>query len=42
MTLVLIGVVWHAHRMGNEPRDVALLGVVAGISAAGTAASALF
>lgn len=30
-TLVMLAVTWHARRLGNEPRDVALLG---GIGAA--------
>ena len=36
MALCLIGVAFQAWRMGNERRDVALLGVLAAVCAAGT------
>ena len=42
MTVTLIGVAFHAWRIGNERRDVALLGVFAGLFGAGTAVAAVF
>ncbi len=41
MTLCLIGVTFHAKRLGNEKRDVVLLGVFSGLLGAGTAVSAV-
>lgn len=41
MTVVLVGVTLHAWRLGNEKRDVALLGAFAGLAGVGTAAAAL-
>lgn len=41
LTLCLIGVTLHARRLGNEKRDVVLLGVFSGFLGAGTAVSAL-
>ena len=37
----LVGVTFHAWRMGNEQRDVALLGVFSGLCGVGTAVAAL-
>jgi hypothetical protein len=41
-TLCLVAVTFHARRLGNETRDVALLGVFSGLMGAGTAATAFF
>ena len=41
MTAALTGVTYHAWRIGNERRDVALLAVFAGLFAAGTAVAAV-
>lgn len=41
MTLCLVGVTFHAWRLGNERRDVALLGVFSGLLGVGTAVSAI-
>jgi len=41
MTVTLIAVAFHAWRLGNEKRDVALLTVIGGLFAAGTAAAAI-
>ena len=40
MTLALIGVTFQAWRMGNEKRDVALLGAFSGMLGLGTALAA--
>lgn len=37
LTATLVAVTFHAWRLGNERRDVALLGVVSGLLGAGTA-----
>lgn len=37
MTVTLAGVTFHAWRLGNEKRDVALLGVFCGLCGVGTA-----
>ncbi len=42
LTGTMFAVTWHAHRIGNERRDVALLGAIAGLLVASTAASAIF
>lgn len=36
MTLALVVVTWQAWRMGNEKRDVALLGACSGVLGVGT------
>jgi hypothetical protein len=36
-TLVMLAVTWHARRLGNEPRDVALLGGISAAMGMGTA-----
>ena len=41
LTLCLIGVAFHAWRLGNEKRDVVLLGVFSGLMGAGTAVAVL-
>ena len=41
MTIILVGVTFHAWRLGNERRDVALLGVVSGLLGTGAAVSAI-
>jgi len=41
LTICLVGVTFHAWRLGNEKRDVALLGVFSGLMGVGTAVSAL-
>ena len=41
LTLCLVGVTCHAWRLGNEKRDVVLLGVFSGLMGAGTAVSAI-
>jgi len=41
MTAALAGVTFHAWRLGNEKRDIVLLGVCAGLFGAGTTAVAL-
>jgi hypothetical protein len=41
LTVTLAGVTWHAWRLGNERRDVALLGTFATLCGAGTAVSLL-
>ena len=38
----MAGVTWHAWRLGNEKRDVTLLGTIAGLCGAGTAVVAVF
>jgi len=40
LTLCLVGVTFHAWRLGNEKRDVALLGVFSALMGAGTAVAA--
>lgn len=40
LTICLVGVTFHAWRLGNEKRDVALLGVFSGLTGVGTAFSA--
>ena len=42
LTICLAGVTFHAWHLGNEKRDVALLGVFSGLLGLGTAASAIF
>jgi hypothetical protein len=41
LTLCLAGVTFHAWRLGNEKRDVVLLGVFSGLMGAGTAVAAI-
>ena len=41
LTLCLVGVTFHAQRLGNEKRDVVLLGVFSGLMGAGTAVTAI-
>jgi hypothetical protein len=41
LALTMVGVTWHAHRIGNEPRDVKLLGAIAALLCTGTAVAAL-
>jgi hypothetical protein len=41
MTITLAAVTFHAWRLGNEKRDVALLGVFRGLFGVGTVASVL-
>jgi hypothetical protein len=41
LTPCLAGVTWHARRLGNEQRDMRLLGALTGLLGAGTAFSAL-
>lgn len=36
------GITWHAHRLGNERRDVTLLGSIAALLAIGAAAVVVF
>lgn len=40
LSLTLAGVTWHAWRLGNERRDVTLLGVIAAACSLGTAVAA--
>jgi uncharacterized membrane protein YoaT (DUF817 family) len=40
LAVTMFGVTWHAHRLGNERRDVALLGAIAGLLGAGSVAAA--
>jgi hypothetical protein len=42
LTATLLGVTFHAWRLGNDRRDVALLGVFTGLLGTGTAVTALF
>ncbi len=42
MTVTMIGVVFHAWRLGNDGRDIALLVVFGGLFAAGAAVAAIF
>ena len=39
LSICLVGITFHAWRLGNERRDVALLGVFSGLLGAGAAAS---
>ena len=41
MTVTLLGVTAHAWRLGNEKRDVALLGAVGGLCGVGTVVAAI-
>lgn len=41
LTLCLVGVTFHAWRLGNEKRDVVLLGVFSALLGAGTAVAAI-
>jgi hypothetical protein len=41
LTLCMAGVTFHAWRLGNERRDVVLLGVFGALMAAGTAVAAI-
>ena len=41
MTATMLSVTIHAWRLGNEKRDVALLGVVGGVCSVGTAVAAI-
>ena len=41
LTVTLVGVTFHAWRLGNEQRDVALLGVFSALCGAGTAATVI-
>jgi hypothetical protein len=41
LTATLAGVTFHAWRLGNEKRDVVLLGVFSGLLGAGTAVAAI-
>jgi uncharacterized membrane protein YadS len=41
MTVTLIGVTWHAWRLGNERRDVALLGSFGAMCGVGAVVSAV-
>jgi hypothetical protein len=41
LTLCLVGVTFHAWRLGNEKRDVVLLGVSSALLGAGTAVAAI-
>ncbi len=41
LTFCLVGVTFHAWRLGNEKRDVVLLGVFSGLMGAGTAVAAI-
>jgi hypothetical protein len=41
LTICLVGVTFHAWRLGNEKRDVVLLGVFSALMGAGTVASSI-
>ncbi len=41
MTATMFAVTVHAWRLGNEPRDLALLGAVGGLCGVGTALAAM-
>jgi len=41
MTIALLAVTFHAWRLGNERRDIALLGAFGGLFAAGTVVAAI-
>lgn len=42
LTATLVGVTIHAWRLGNEKRDVALLGAFSGLCGVGTAVTVIF
>ncbi len=42
LTVCLVGVTYQAWHLGNEKRDVALLGVFSGLLGAGTALTFIF
>jgi|GEM_PF-1649196 len=42
MTFSLVGVTFHAWRLGNERRDLVLLGVFSALMGVGTAVAAIF
>ncbi len=42
LALAMAGVTWHARRLGNERRDISLLGTVAALLAVGSAAVVVF
>jgi len=42
LTVTVAGVAWHAHRIGNERRDVALPGAIAGLLGPGSGLAAAF
>lgn len=39
--LAMLGVTWHARRLGNERRDVALLATISGLLGLGSMLSAI-
>ena len=41
LTVCLLGVTFHAWRLGNEKRDVVLLGVFSGLCGVGTTVAAI-
>jgi len=41
LALTMGAVAWHAHRIGNERRDVAALGVIAGMLGLGSGLAAI-
>jgi hypothetical protein len=41
LAVTMLGVTWHALRIGNERRDVVMLGVIAGLLGAGSVAAAV-
>jgi hypothetical protein len=41
LTATLVGVTFHAWRLGDEKRDVALLGVFSGLCDAGTVVASI-
>ena len=41
MTATMFAVTFHAWRLGNEKRDVALLGAIGGLCGVGTAVAAI-
>ncbi len=42
MTTTMFAVTFHAWRLGNDKRDVALLGAIGGLCGVGTAVAAIF
>lgn len=42
LAMGVAGITWHAHRMGNEHRDVSALGTIAALLAIGSAAAMVF
>lgn len=42
LALIMAGVTWQAHRIGNERRDVTFLGVTAVLLGAGSGLAALW